>query len=403
MDDGMTTSGPGTAHLSIADDTHLRVPLGILGGGQLARMTAQAAATLGFDVVIAERFPNSPAARMARHEIVFARDWDDPDAIARLARHAPTITLESEFVDAGVLDQLQALGSAVWTTPDSLRIVQDKLLQKEALVAAGIPVAPFRSVQHPDDLAEIGHEFGWPVLLKTRRDGYDGYGNALVGGAADAQEAFVALGWPERRLMVESFIAFERELAVIVVRGQDGREVVYPVVETQQDATRHICRVVLAPAAIPDSVSATAAEIGRASVRAVGGVGTFGVEMFHLGDGSMIVNELAPRPHNSGHYSIEACLTSQFANHVRAVLGLPLGDPSLRAPFAVMVNLLGEGGALPDRGQIAGAMSVSGTFLHLYGKAESRAGRKMGHITAVGESLEDALQRASLSASRITT
>ncbi|HUG14287.1 MAG TPA: ATP-grasp domain-containing protein, partial [Thermomicrobiales bacterium] len=241
------------------------------------------------------------------------------------------------------------------------------------------------------------------LLLKTRRDGYDGYGNTLVQEPDDAAKACSALGWPARGLLAEAFVTFKRELAVIIVRGQDGEEVVYPIVETQQDPERHICRVVLAPAPILGEIAARTSELAAKAVRAVGGVGTFGVEVFQLADGSVVVNELAPRPHNSGHYSIEACVTSQFANHMRAVLGLPLGDPAMRAPAAVMVNLLGSGGALPGRVQLAAALAVPGTHLHLYGKSESRPGRKMGHVTATGDNLEDALARASLSASRIRT
>ncbi|HUG14534.1 MAG TPA: ATP-grasp domain-containing protein, partial [Thermomicrobiales bacterium] len=319
----------GDGHIA---EPSLRTPLGILGGGQLARMTIEAASALGIDVVVADLKPGSPASRVAAGEVVFPLGWDDEAAIVTLARRTPTITLESEFVDASVLERLRALGCDVWTSPESLRIVQDKLLQKQALAAAAIAVAPFRAVEKPSDVVAFGREAGWPLLLKTRRDGYDGYGNTLVQEPDDAAKACSALGWPARRLLAEAFVTFERELAVIIVRGQDGEEVNYPVVETQQDPERHICRVVLAPAPILGEVAARTSEMAVMAVRAVGGVGTFGVEMFQLADGSVLVNELAPRPHNSGHYSIEACVTSQFANHMRAVLGLPLGDPAMRAP-----------------------------------------------------------------------
>lgn len=388
---------------SSGNDVALRTPIGILGGGQLARMTIEAASELGIDVVIADLTSGSPAARVARSEVVFPHGWIDDDALSLLASLAPTITLESEFVDATVLERLEALGSDVCTTPASLRIVQDKLLQKQALRNAAIPVAPFRQIGHPDDVRGIGYDFEWPLVLKSRRDGYDGYGNALVLREADVLAACESLGWPERQLFAEAFVEFERELAVIVVRGFDGQEIVYPVVETEQDPELHICRTVLAPAPIPPDIAHAAAEMGRSAVRAVGGFGTFGIEMFQLRDGSVIVNELAPRPHNSGHYSIEACETSQFANHVRAVLGLPLGEPTMRAPCAVMVNLLGHGGSLPGRRQIAAALAVPGAHLHLYGKLVSRPGRKMGHVTVLGDSIENARERASLSASRITT
>lgn len=375
--------------------------LGILGGGQLGRMMIQAASTLEIDVVVAELKPWSPAARLAQAEVVFNGGWDDPAGLTELARRASVVTLENEFVDAGVLKRLEGLGVPVLPTPDSVGVVQDKLRQKKALVAAGLPVPPFHVVQEPSDLARIGAELGWPLLLKARREGYDGYGNVLLRGEGDAAVACESLGWPARTLFAEAYVPFERELAMIIVRGQGGELACYPVVETQQDPERHVCRVVLAPANVPSEVAARAVEVARSAVEAVGGVGAFGVELFLLSDGSILVNELAPRPHNSGHYSIEACVTSQFANHVRAVLGLPLGDPSLRAPAAAMVNLLGTGSPMPDRDQLAASLAVPSAYLHLYGKTESRSGRKMGHVTALGESLEQALDRAMQSASRI--
>jgi 5-(carboxyamino)imidazole ribonucleotide synthase len=375
-----------------------RLPLGILGGGQLGRMTIQAASALGIDVVVGEHVSRSPAGRLAQREVLFRGGWDDPDAIAEMARAAETITLESEFVDAGVLEQLEAHGATVLPTPASMRLVQDKLLQKQALAAASIPVPPFRAVERIEDVTAAAETLGWPLVLKARRNGYDGYGNALVRDPEGIQRACATLGWPERELLVEAFVPFQRELAVIVVRARDGQCVTYPVVETRQDPERHICRTVLAPAQVPDAVSHRATEIARAAVEAVGGVGTFGVELFELPDGSVLINELAPRPHNSGHYTIDACVTSQFSNHVRAVLGLPLGDPSLRAPAAVMVNLLGTNGPLPAHEQLARSLAVPGVVLHLYGKSESRLGRKMGHINAYGASLEEALERATRAA-----
>jgi 5-(carboxyamino)imidazole ribonucleotide synthase len=394
LDDLPTERGGGGA----ARHESLIAPLGILGGGQLGRMTLQAASVLGIDVVIGEHLPGTPAGRLAQREVIFNGGWDDPVAIAELARLTPVITLESEFVDAAVLEQLEAQGATVLPTPQSVRIVQDKLLQKQALAQAGLPVAAFERVDALADAEAAAARHGWPVVLKARRNGYDGYGNALVRDAASLAAACAALGWPERELLVEQFVPFERELAVIVVRERGGGTIAYPVVETQQDPERHICRTVLAPAPVEREVAERAAAVAAEAVRAVGGVGTFGVELFALPDGSVLVNELAPRPHNSGHYTIEGCVTSQFANHVRAVLGLPLGDPSLRAPAVVMVNLLGTAGSLPGLEEIAEALRVPGVALHLYGKSENRVGRKMGHVTAYGATLDDALHRANLAA-----
>jgi 5-(carboxyamino)imidazole ribonucleotide synthase len=244
-------------------------------------------------------------------------------------------------------------------------------------------------------------------MLKARRDGYDGRGNVVVRDPAEAEPACIRLGWPDRALFAEAFMDFERELASLVVRAEDGKVAQYPVVETVQDAALHICREVLAPAGLPARIASQAAGIARGAVEAVAGVGAFGVELFLLRDGQVVINELAPRPHNSAHYTIEACWTSQFENHVRAVLGLPLGDTSLRAPAAAMVNLLGtsteplETASLSEALQPQHQQQEAHAFVHLYGKAENRPGRKMGHVTAVAASLDQARQRAQAAASRI--
>jgi 5-(carboxyamino)imidazole ribonucleotide synthase len=240
-------------------------------------------------------------------------------------------------------------------------------------------------------------------MLKARRDGYDGHGNLVVRDAAASESACRKLGWPDRSLYAEAYVDYERELAALVVRGLDGTLAQYPVVETRQDPRLHICREVIAPAPdVPPEVAVRAARIARGAVEAVDGVGAFGVELFLLHDGQVWINELAPRPHNSAHYTIEACWTSQFANHVRAVTGLPLGDPNLRQPAAAMVNLLGSGTAPPRIEDLSAALSAeSGAFVHLYAKAANRPGRKMGHVTAVGDSPTEALERARATASRI--
>jgi 5-(carboxyamino)imidazole ribonucleotide synthase len=275
------------------------------------------------------------------------------------------------------------------------------LLQKQALARAELPVPMFREVADPAALIAAAEELGWPVMLKTRRDGYDGRGNAVVHDAAQAEAACLALGWPQHALFAEAFVEFERELASLVVRGLDGQIAQYPVVETRQDPTLHVCREVLAPADLPDEVARHAATIARGAIDAVGGVGAFGVELFLLPDRQVCINELAPRPHNSAHYTIEACWSSQFDNHVRAVLGLPLGDPGMRAPAAAMVNLLGSRSGSMRDADLASALIESHAFVHLYGKAENRSGRKMGHVTTLGATPDEAVSRARSAASRI--
>jgi 5-(carboxyamino)imidazole ribonucleotide synthase len=235
-------------------------------------------------------------------------------------------------------------------------------------------------------------------MLKARRDGYDGRGNVIVQGPEEAEQACARLGAPRRELYAEAFVPFERELACLIVRDRDGQIAQYPVVETLQDPALHICRQVLAPADVPKEVAVQAAGVARGAVEAVDGLGAFGVELFLLQDGQVAINELAPRPHNSAHYTIEACWASQFDNHVRAVLGLPLGEPGLRAPAAVMVNLLGSSS---DPVEAEAALAEPCAFVHLYGKAENRPGRKMGHVTALGDTLDEARQRAEAAARRV--
>jgi len=420
-----------------------RVGLGILGGGQLARMLLQAATSLGLDVAVMEGAPDSPAGRLARHEIVGA--WDDEAALRRLAAVAPVVTLENEFVPARSLYLLEELGVVVVPGSAALAAAQDKLHQKARLDGAGLPVPPFMPVEDAADVLRAARELGWPLLLKRRRNGYDGYGNRVLRGPDDIAPAIIALrGTPdparpeaERALMVEGYVRFTRELAVMVVRSRKsevgsrklsvGDAAVgdsatnaaipgiaspdrafdfrlptsdYPVVETvQRDG---ICHHVYAPADVAPEVAARATEIARAAVAALDLEGVCGVELFLGEDGALTVNELAPRVHNSGHYTIEACVTSQFENAVRAALGLPLGATDLLAPAATMVNLLGAPDSPAEPRGLAEALAVPGAHIHLYGKHGSRPGRKMGHVTALGATRAEATAIATQAAGYIS-
>ncbi len=362
--------------------------LGIIGGGQLARMTALAAYPLGIDVVVLERAEDCPAGALAADTVV--GDYGDVEALARLAAGVDVVTVENEFIDAALLAELERRGARLLPTAESMRLVQDKLLQKQALAAAGLAVPRFRAVEARADVIAAAADFGWPLLLKVRRNGYDGKGNATVAGPAEVEAAWQALGG--RGLYVEEHCPFEKELAVIVTRSRTGDTAAYPVVETVQ--RDHVCHEVTVPAAVAPAARDAAAGVALRAIEAVGGTGTFGVELFLLPGDRVVVNELAPRVHNSGHYTIEAALCSQFENHVRAVFGLPLGSTSLVAPAAAMVNLLGTGpGSGAARG-LEAALAVPGAHLHLYGKRASGRGRKMGHVTALGDTVEDALARA---------
>jgi len=372
--------------------------LGIVGGGQLAKMTALAGLQLGCDVVVLERNNYSPAANLASHSIV--GDWDHPEALLKLASQVDVVTLENEFVEAVSLRALEEAGYALYPTARSIALVQDKFIQKQALAAAGLSVPRFQAVATASELEEAAARLGWPLLLKARRNAYDGKGNATVRAAADAAAAWMKLGGNQgRELFVEEFFDFTMELAVIVTRGRDGASVSYPVVETVQ--RNHVCHLVKAPAPVPGEVAVHADEVARKAVAAVGAVGSFGVEMFLTGEGKIVVNELAPRVHNSGHYTIEACVCSQFENHVRAVLGWPLGSTAMVAPAAVMVNLLGTARAAGHPHGLERALTVPGAHVHIYGKAMSGAGRKMGHVTLLGATLDEALATAQRAASFI--
>lgn len=369
--------------------------LGIAGGGQLARMTAMAAAPLGVDVVVLERSPTHPAAAVAADTVV--GDWRSVDGLRALAARVDVVTFENEFVDAALVAALEADGVVVRPSSRTLASVQDKLVQRNTLAAAGLPVPPFRSVTTSADVASFADAHGWPVVLKRRRDGYDGRGNATVHDAAGLPDAWNRLSGGA--VYVEAFCPFVAELATMVVRSPSGASVAYPVVETVQ--RDHICHTVVAPGDISAAVASRATQVAHDAVAAVDAVGAMGVELFLTADGSIFVNELAPRVHNSGHYTIEACECSQFENHVRAVLGWPLGSPSMLAPAAAMVNLLGSG---PGTGVPAGldrALAVRGAHVHVYGKDASVRGRKMGHVTALGATRDIARATAMQAASHI--
>jgi 5-(carboxyamino)imidazole ribonucleotide synthase len=326
-----------------------------------------------------------PAAPMAAE--VLEGDWRDAAAVRALGSRSAVVTLENEFVDASALASVQAAGTPVRPNPAALARVQDKALQKELLRGAGLPTAPFVVVEHPRELAAAGRDLGWPLMLKARRLGYDGYGNATCADEEQARAAMARLDAGEG-VLVEAMVGFERELAAMVARAPGGAEACYPVVETVQ--RDHVCHEVVAPAPIATDARWRAREVSLAAARAAQGLGVTGVEMFLSPAGEVLVNELAPRPHNSGHYSIEACETSQFENHLRGVLDLPLGDVRMRSPAAAMVNLLGTSTG-PARPDTAAALAVEGAHLHLYDKAEVRPGRKMGHVTALAGDAATAL------------
>ena len=360
--------------------------LGILGGGQLAKMTAAAAAQFGCEVVVLERQEDFPAHSLDAHAII--GDWDAPADLLKLAPLVDVVTLENEFVCTEALSILARQEFPVWPSVATMRLVQDKFVQKTAFAMAGLPLPRFAEAP----TREAVRQFGFPCVLKARRNGYDGKGNATVQSAPALEAAWTQLDGDRNALYVEEFCPFVRELAIIMTRGQDGQVARYPVVETVN--REHICHVVKVPAEVPARVAAQAADIAERAIAAVNGVGSFGMELFLMADGALRINEIAPRVHNTGHYTIEACACSQFENHVRAVLGWPLGPTDMRAPAAAMVNLLGYGNGPGTPRGLQPALRVPGAHVHVYGKTVSKRGRKMGHVTALGATVEQALATA---------
>jgi len=374
------------------------VTIGILGGGQLARMTAAAGHKLGLRIAILDPEPDSPAQQVASLKVVAS--LDDVSGLENIARISDLLTLENEFVNAPLLEHIESLGVPIYPTSRTVSLIQDKLFQKQSLEASGIDVPAFLGVSCKNDILQAGERFGWPLILKARRNGYDGRGNELINGPNEILHAWTKLEGENRTLMVETFVRFKKELAVMVARSSNGEAVTYPLVETVQKD--HICHTVKAPASVSTVIGERAALMARRAIEAVDGVGIFGIEMFLLEDDRILINEMAPRPHNSGHYTIEACITSQFENHLRAILGLPLGSPSMVLPAAAMVNLLADRNGVTNISGVEKALKIPGVNLHLYGKKLSRPSRKMGHITVLGRSVAEALERATKAASFIS-
>lgn len=360
--------------------------VGIAGAGQLARMTCLAAWPLGITVAILG-LPGEPAAPLA--STLVEGEWRDADDVAALGRACKVLTLENEFVEASALAAVEAAGTPVRPTSASIATIQDKALQKQLLKDAGLPVPRFVVAESAGDLDAVGRDLRWPLMLKARKLGYDGRGNATCDTPEQAREAFARFDRGEG-VLVEETIRFDHELAAMIARSTTGETLSYPVVETVQ--RNHVCHEVRAPAPMPEATAHRASHVAVNAATAADALGVMGVEMFLVED-RVLVNELAPRPHNSGHYTIEACETSQFENHLRGILGLPLGSVEMRTPAAVMVNLLGSRSA-PARPRIARALGVRGAHVHLYDKAEVRPGRKMGHVTALGRDLGVAQARA---------
>ncbi|MEN9360932.1 MAG: hypothetical protein RL095_2467 [Verrucomicrobiota bacterium] len=359
--------------------------IGIIGGGQLGKMMVQAAKTLGFTVVVLDPYPNSPAGQVADREITGS--LADPVKLRELVTQCDFTTYDIEHIETSELIRLADEGHIIRPDPRVLALTQDKLTQKQRLLDSGLAVPAFVKLESRDP--QEFRQFGFPLVQKTRKGGYDGKGVMLMRSEADLAKVLPGDS------MLERCVDIDLELAVMTVRGADGEVRSYPTVEMTFDSRCNALDTVIVPARISPELDAAAQKLARQCIDALGGVGIFGVEMFLDKQGRLSVNEVAPRPHNSGHYTIEACVTSQFEQHIRAVAGLPLGDCSqIRA--TVSMNLLGEPGfsGPPVVRGLEESLALPGVHFHLYGKPETRPLRKMGHVTVTAANLGEALRLA---------
>lgn len=426
--------------------------IGVIGGGQLAWMMGSAAKKLGVELVVQTPSPNDPAVAIAKQQYLIEqqgqtllnRDYsevllteypgqtlssepfqpalsrnsnsqsllrrdgksdffvqarvDDAVATAELAKKSDVITFENEFVDVEALSTLAERGVCFRPSLEAIAPLLDKYHQRCYLRDIGLPVPKFAQFDVTAGLQDVAlKDFDFPFVLKARRHGYDGQGTYIVQNKDQLQTILAQLEKSRFKItsaefLIEEFIPFTRELAVIAARSVDGEVVTYPVVETQQE--HQVCRRALAPAAISPQVITTTQKIAAVLLNSLDVVGVFGIELFLTADDTVVVNEVAPRTHNSGHFSLDACQTSQFEQHLRAVCGLPLGNPTLICTQAVMVNLLGYENSQSDYQQKRQQIEkIQNAHLHWYGKTESRPGRKLGHVTILLEnhSREDAL------------
>jgi len=362
--------------------------IGIIGGGQLGRMLAVEAKRMGYSVIVLDPKPNSPAGQVADHQIVAA--YSDGDALHSLSQKVDVMTYEFEHIDLEALAQLEADGACLIPSAKSLGLIQDKVVQKRFLKTHGIQVPPFQRIESLEELKAAFVGFGCRMVLKTCRDGYDGKGTQLVKSQDQLEAAWMVFEGEE--IMAEAYVDYIKEVSILAASGADG-VVLYPISENVHRDGILIHSSV--PAGLPEKTESEIRRVTMKIIEAIGDYGIFCVEYFVDENFNILVNEIAPRPHNSGHYSIEACVTSQFEQLLRVITGMPLGSSALLAPCA-MWNLLGEGegtGEYKLRGTER-LMEEDACYLHLYGKKETGPLRKLGHVTVLGESAEAARFKA---------
>ena len=369
--------------------TYRKPVVGIVGAGQLARMTIQAAIPLDIDIVLLAADANDGAAQVNPRVLVGSPD--DEAALQRLAAETDVITFDHELVDPAMLARLEAAGHTVWPSSSSMALAQNKRRQRQELGELGLPIPAWTTVDSLDDALAFGADHGWPIVLKASRGGYDGRGVWILEDARSAEVVIPSALAAGTTLLAEKFLPLDLEIAVLLARRPGGDIAMYPPIETVQRAG--ICRELRVPASIDPQLAASAMAIARRIAEHIEIVGILAVELF-VSRGEIYVNELAPRPHNSGHWTIEGATTSQFEQHLRAVLDWPLGDTSLAGGSVVTINILGPDGVSDPRENLPNALAASSAHVHFYGK-EAKSGRKIGHVTAVGTTIDQAFDEAS--------
>ncbi|MDR5658588.1 5-(carboxyamino)imidazole ribonucleotide synthase [Serpentinicella sp. ANB-PHB4] len=365
--------------------------VGIIGGGQLGKMMILEGKKMGIQFVILDPSKDCPASSIADEHIV--EDFYNEEKIKQLAEKVDVLTYEFEHINADYLIRLEQAGKKIYPSPSVLKVIQDKYEQKSFLKRRNIQSAPFRKVDSLGDINLAVEEYGLPVLLKSRKGGYDGKGNACIKTLQDIEQAYDILGGSSAELMVEAFVPFDKEISAIVARGSNGQVAIYPLSENIHNDNILITTIV--PARVDKETEKKAELLAKKTIENFEGIGIFCVEMFVTKAGEVLVNEIAPRTHNSGHYTIEACRTSQFMQHLRAILEQPLGNTDLINP-AVMLNILGEDGCT-GKAKVKGlhtVLEMDNTYVHLYGKQEVQPKRKMGHVTVVDIDINKAIKQS---------
>ncbi|KAI8914166.1 AIR carboxylase-domain-containing protein [Gorgonomyces haynaldii] len=352
--------------------------VGILGGGQLGRMMAEAGHRLGIKTIVLDK-EDCPAGQLTELVVGSFQNHED---VLKLSKKADVLTCEIEHINTDVLKGLNVEPKA-----STYEMIKDKYLQKEFLKDKQLPLGEFHAVSNVQDIQALGEKWGYPLMLKSRTLAYDGRGNYVIKTKEDCQAGLDALSAGSKQLYCEKWVPFKKELAVMVAKSTRGEIATYPCVETVQ--RDNICHLVICPAQIDGLLETKCRNIAEQVVSHLEGAGIFGIEFFLTNHNEILINEIAPRPHNSGHYTIEACETSQFEQHLRCVTGRPLGSTKLKVPASIMINLIGNSDKMEDIMKPCNeSLLIPGATLHWYGKQECRKGRKMAHVTLVGEDMQ---------------